>query len=80
MFQCAWFFHCFVIIYQPSIEEGVKKGDNDGIYCHIKEKSFQKCLSQHGLGTILVTYIVKKLKYAPVRIKTTIGIVLIRMS
>ena len=41
MFQCAGFFHCFVIIHHPMIEEGVKKGDYDGRYCHNKEKPFK---------------------------------------
>ena len=38
MFQCAWFFHCFVIIHHPMIKEGVRKGDFDATFCHNKEK------------------------------------------
>ena len=48
MFHCALFFHCFLIIYQPRIEEGVKKGDYDERFCHNKEKSFKKCLKHNG--------------------------------
>ena len=41
MFQCAWFFHCFVIIDHPMIKEGVKKGDYDERFCQNKVKSLK---------------------------------------